>query len=447
MSHSRVRERASAAIARDGSAVCCPRVSRDADIAIVGAGAAGLTAAMFAARERSCRVLVLDGAVRLGAKILIAGGGRCNVTHDVVEETAYAGSSRPAIRKVLRRFGVEATIAWFADLGVDLVVEPGGKLFPSTGRARTVLDALLGGVRDAGAVLRHPCRVERVVPIADGFRIESDRGLLEVPRVVLATGGRSVPMTGSDGHGYAIARALGHTIDPEPFPALVPLTLPDGHPWIALSGVACPARVEVRAASGAEIASFEGPVLCTHFGLSGPAVLDASRYWVEARRRDPGASVVVCWWPGMTAEQLDRDLRALGHSTPLRLLRTSLPERLARTLCEQAGVDPAAPGDQLDRERRRALVRAVLAHMAPCTGTRGFRYAEVTAGGVPLREFDLATLESRVRPGLHLCGEILDVDGRIGGYNFQWAWASGYVAGLGSAHGGRKLADSRRPSA
>jgi predicted Rossmann fold flavoprotein len=401
-------------------------------VAVVGAGAAGLMAAIQAARTGPGReVIALDGARRLGAKILISGGGRCNVTHHSVDETAFAGSTRPAIRKVLRRFGVARTVEFFGALGVELKREETGKLFPVSDRARTVLDALLRGAGAAGVIVRNPWRVEAIERAGDAFRLRSAAGEpLDADRVVLASGGRSVPKTGSDGHGHAMVRALGHSITPRVFPALVPLTLPRDHPLCTLSGLSVPVRLEVRAASGRRLAEIEGPLLCTHFGLSGPAAMDISRYWIDARFEDPAASLVVRWLPVSEPDALDAALRGLGPGTPAGLLAQWLPDRLARVLCALAGVDPGRSGHRLTRPERTALARAVLEMPLPVTGDRGFGYAEVTAGGVPLSELRLETMESRVCPGLYLCGEICDVDGRIGGFNFQWAWASGYVAGV-----------------
>jgi predicted Rossmann fold flavoprotein len=386
-------------------------------------------AAIWAGRTRpGSSVVLLDGARRLGAKILVSGGGRCNVTHHAVDETAFAGSSRKAIRKVLRRFDVPATVAFFRELGVELVREETGKLFPATDKARTVLDALLAAARDAGVELRHPWRVAAV---ERGFVLSSAEGeRLSARRVVLATGGRSLPRTGSDGAGYALARALGHTITPRVFPALVPLTLPRAHALCALSGLSAPVTLEVRSATGRRLADFTDSTLCTHFGLSGPSVLDVSRYFIAARFDDPGASLFANWLPGWTPQAVGDALRSTG---PARFLAGRLPERLARALCELAGVDWATPAHRLTREARGALARAVTELPLPVTGDRGFSYAEVTAGGVPLSELHLETMESRVCPGLSLCGEICDVDGRIGGFNFQWAWASGYVAGVSAA--------------
>ena len=396
----------------------------------MGAGAAGLMAAIWAGRTDSRRSIVaLDGAIRLGAKILIAGGGRCNVTHDVVDEQAFAGSSRNAIRNVLRRFDVPETVAFFRELGVVLKREDTGKLFPTTDRAQTVLDALLAAARAAGIVVRHPWRIEAVERTDDGFNLAGPAGSLRARSVVIATGGRSVPKTGSDGHGFVMARALGHTVTPRIFPALVPLTLPRDHFLTALAGVSTPVTMEVRAGSGRRLARFTDPLLCTHFGVSGPVVLDTSRHWTAALADDPDAHLTVTWLPGETLESTDAWLREPGPSAGRRL-HARLPERLARALCGAAGVDPGAPSHDLTRERRRALATVLVEMPLPVTGDRGFTHAEVTAGGVPLAEIRLQTMASRIVPGLHLCGEICDVDGRIGGYNFQWAWASGYVAGV-----------------
>jgi predicted Rossmann fold flavoprotein len=406
-----------------------------ARVVVAGAGAAGLMAAITAARA-GASVTVLDGARTLGAKILVSGGGRCNVTHHAVDETAFAGSSPAAIRKVLRRFGVKETVAFFAELGVALKREETGKLFPTTDRARTVLDALLRAARDAGVEIVHPWRVAGVERAPRGFVVTSSDGRsLDADRVVLATGGKSIPKSGSDGGGYALATALGHSVTELVLPALVPLLLADGHFLRGLSGLAAPAVVEVRSGTGKRLAAMTGPVLCTHFGLSGPAILDISRHLLVARAADPAATLVLNWLPGMTASELDQRLRTMGGGTVARVLQGEgqIPERLVRALCAEAGVDPQTAGYRLTRAHRVALARAACALTVPVVGDAGYDFAEVTAGGVPLVELDLKTMESRACPGLFLCGEILDVDGRIGGFNFQWAWASGFVAGTGAA--------------
>jgi hypothetical protein len=403
-------------------------VAEHADIAIVGAGAAGLMAAIQAGRRRTGeRIVLVDGARTLGAKILVSGGGRCNVTHDVVDEGAFAGSTPAAVRRVLRRFGVEDTIAFFAELGVELKREKTGKLFPVSDRARTVLEALLRAVREAGVEVRHPFRVTSVCADADGFLLRAEQGSLRAARLVLATGGRSLPKSGSDGSGHGLAQSLGHTLTERVDPALVPLLLPAGHPLLALSGVATPVRLEVRASSGRRLVCFEGPMLLTHFGLSGPVLLDVSRHWIAAVAEDPGARLLVDWLPG--EGDVDRALQGRAAAAACDWLAVRLPTRLAEVLVRLAGLDPSRRAGDVSRAQRRALV-GVLKRMAlPVQGPRGWTWAEVTAGGVPLRELHLDRLASRVCPGLFLCGEMLDVDGRIGGFNFQWAWASGAVVG------------------
>lgn len=403
----------------------------DVDIAIIGAGAAGLMAAIHAGRKHPPRqIVILDGAKKIGAKILVAGGGRCNVTHEVVAESAYAGSSRNAIKKVLRRFDVPQTVAFFRDFGVELKREDTGKLFPVTDDSHTILNALLTGVRQAGVTIQTSHRVETIEKQGDAFQISGAWGDLVAKRVILATGGKSLPKTGSDGHGYQLAKKLGHTLTPRLFPALVPLTLPRDHLICTLSGLTLPTTLELRAGTGKRLVSFTNSTLCTHFGLSGPSVLDISRYYLDAHASDPGAGLYLNWLPDMTPEAMDAALQALGRTTLLRYLTDHLPERLVRGLCALTGIEPGTPADRLTREQRKTLVNNLTQMPLPITGDRGFTYAEVTAGGIPLSELHLDTMQSRVCPGLYLCGEICDVDGRIGGFNFQWAWASGYIAGI-----------------
>jgi predicted Rossmann fold flavoprotein len=379
----------------------------DYDIAVVGAGAAGLTAAMFAKRTApDARVVALDGAPKIGAKILISGGGRCNVTHHAVAADDFNGN-RNAIARVLRTFMVDQTAAWLAELGVTLKREETGKLFPTTDRARTVVDALLRGCE--GVEIRTGARVQT---IERGFLLD---GAITANRVILATGGRSVPKTGSDGHGYVLAKSLGHTVT-DTFPALVPLILEEGHWMTALSGTSSDVELSVRSETGKVLTRHRGSMLFTHFGVSGPVVLDVSRHWIAAN----GGTLAVNFLPGETFESLDVALR----TNPKAYLRGKLPQRLL----DRFDVDTT-----LTKDDRRRIVRALTETVLPVVRDRGFDYAEVTAGGVPLSEIDLSTMASRKCDGLSLCGEILDVDGRIGGFNFQWAWASGRLAGIHAA--------------
>jgi len=424
-------------------------VEESCDILVIGAGAAGLFAATWAGRTAArkttaCSVMAVDGARTLGAKILVAGGGRCNVTHWSVDERDYAGSTSPAIRKVLGRFGVEDTVRFFQERGVALRREETGKLFPESNRARSVLEALVSAAVQAGVVIRHPARVTGIARADGGFRVDTSAGVVRADRVVLATGGRSLPKSGSDGLGHDLARGLGHSITDPVVPALVPLVLAEGH-WIrSLSGLTLPATIVLAHPSGRRLQTVTGSTLCTHFGLSGPSVLDISRHWLMARATfGSDVRLSISWLPEMDEASVDGWLLAEGGRGILAALRRRLPDRLARALCEQAGA--AGTGD-LSREARRRLARLVSATPLPVERDRGYAVAEATAGGVPLAEVRLDSMESRVCPGLHLAGEILDVDGRIGGFNFQWAWASGYAAGIAAADSSATTGRSPRRS-
>ncbi|MEZ4697203.1 MAG: NAD(P)/FAD-dependent oxidoreductase [Rhodothermales bacterium] len=420
----------------------------EADLVVVGAGAAGLMCAIQAARTRpDARVVLVDGARKLGAKILVAGGGRCNVTHHAVSADDYAGSSRNAIRKVLRQFDVADTVTFFEALGVTLKREETGKLFPVTDRAQSVLDALLHAARDAGVRILNPWRVksvmrrpvlesalepalESVLEPAHGARfqvVSADGERLSARSIVLATGGLSLPKSGSDGSGYGFARHLGHTITDPVLPALVPLNLEAGHFLTKLSGITLDAAFDVLSSSGKRLVRMGGSTLLTHFGLSGPAVLDVSRHYLMAQHDEPGAVLTVNWLPSESPESFEARLVSEASTLQLAhtLLKRQLPDRLAAALIDQVETN----GPELSRAARRSLVDLTTRYALPIIGNRGFKYAEVTAGGVPLAELNLKTMESRLCPGLYIVGELCDVDGRIGGFNFQWAWASGHVCG------------------
>ena len=429
----------------------------DADIVVIGAGAAGLMSAIHAARaarqefakiipttdtpkptkaqtQTAARIVVLDGAPRIGIKILVAGGGRCNVTHHVVREQDYAGSTPAAIRRVLSRFTVADCVAFFNQLGVEFKQEDTGKLFPVTDDAHTVLNALLQAARAVDVDIRSPQRVQTITPFVDGgFEVSGAWGSLRARRVALCSGGKSLPKSGSDGLGLELVQKLGHSVTEHVIPSLVPLVASAQH-WVrSLSGLTLDAEVRVVSGTGKRITSFTNSMLFTHFGLSGPAVLDISRYLMMERTRDAAAALQLSFMPGCSLEQADTWLLEAKAQTVLSRLREKLPERLAKTLLEGAGIASDRTPKQLERERRRALAQLLCGAPVEIVGDRGFSHAEVTAGGVPLSEMNLATMESRKCPGLYMAGEILDVDGRIGGFNFQWAWASGFVVGISMA--------------
>ncbi|BAM03204.1 BaiN/RdsA family NAD(P)/FAD-dependent oxidoreductase [Phycisphaera mikurensis] len=423
-----------------------PHSERHAEVLVVGGGAAGLYAGVWAARA-GARVAVLEGSRRAGAKVLIAGGGRCNVTHDVVRPADYCTSrAKAVVKKTLARHGVADVVAFFAERGVELKREETGKLFPVSDKARSVLDAMTSALDDAGGVLHTRSRVTAVDPrTAGGFDVRVSRSADPEPeawtadRVVFCPGGRALPASGSDGGGYAIAERLGHTVTAT-WPALVAWTCEEGHWLQELPGVALPAEVRVTNANGKVLARQTGDTLVTHRGLSGPAPMDLSRHIEAARRSEPGGRlrVQIGFWPGATFDEADTRLREAAEAEPRAAVRSflkwTIPQRLAEALLAgPVGVDPGTPLGHLKREHRRALAHLLVATEVPVDGDRGFDHAEATAGGVPLDEVDPATFQSRRRRGLFLAGEVLDVDGRIGGYNFQWAWASGFLAGSAAA--------------
>lgn len=405
--------------------------TQSCDIAIVGAGAAGLATAIFIRRLNPSRsVLLLDGAARPGAKILVSGGSRCNVTNVAVSERDFAGGRPPIIRRILRAFSPADTVAWFTSLGVPLHEEAHGKLFPDSNRSRDVLAALLREADASGVVLEAPSRVNRVAPANGRFTLETVRGTLDAGVVVMATGGLSLPKTGSDGGGLEIARRLGHTIVPTT-PALVPLTSADDQIHEALTGVA--QDVDIAAWIDGGIAErIRGALLWTHFGVSGPAVLDVSRHWLRARLEQRDARLTINFAPGESFDSLDRTWTQQAEERPRASLHSTLarmiPASVATAVLRQLGVDAATALTDLSRTSRRRLTHALVEWPLSVTGSRGYNYAEATAGGVALDEIDPATMASRRCPGLYLVGEMLDVDGRIGGFNFQWAWSSARVA-------------------
>jgi predicted Rossmann fold flavoprotein len=403
------------------------------DVVIVGAGAAGLAAAIFTRRFAPSRsVVVLDGARRPGAKILVSGGGRCNVTNRVVTERDFFGGPRSIIRNVLRAFPVRDTIAFFRDAGVALHEEAHGKLFPDSNRARDVLDALLREASRTGVLVAGGYRVRDVMRDRDRFRIDTDGGAIEAAQVVIATGGQALPKSGSDGAGYEMARRLGHTIVPTT-PALVPLVLdPEASIHRELSGVSHDVELAVRVNEAIAV-RVRGALLWTHFGISGPAPLDVSRHWLRAQLEAARVALTASLAPGREFDAVDREWQAFARERPRTAAQAALsaivPAAVASAMLRSLGVSGDATLAHLSRDDRRRVARAIVEWPLAVVGSRGYTYAEATAGGVALAEIDPARMASRVCRGLFVVGEVLDVDGRLGGFNFQWAWSSGFVAG------------------
>jgi predicted Rossmann fold flavoprotein len=423
------------------------------DVAVLGAGAAGLFAAIRAA-ERGRRVLLVEKNRRGGVKILISGGTRCNLTNarglrdlrvvsGPIDPGFHPSQSRGARRiqdafgaagrflgPALRAFSVEQTVGFFEAGGVATKVEANGKIFPVSDRAIDVLDSLLRRLERSGATLWTACPALGVDTLGGRFAVHLPSQTVHVERVVVAVGGQSYPGSGTTGDGYEIARRFGHTIV-DPRPALVPIQVNAN--WVAaLKGISLPdVRAAVVGASDSSLIERREAILFAHFGLTGPAILDVSR----AVARNEGTQqlrLLLDLVPDSRIEALDQELQRAcraGRRPVAALLPTSIPRRLADALLTVASIPADRAGPDLSRLERWRLLQAIKRLDLPISGTLGFVKAEVTSGGVSLDEVNPNTLESRRQPGLHFIGEVLDLDGSIGGYNFQAAWSTGWLAG------------------
>lgn len=407
--------------------------SRELPVVVIGAGAAGIMAAIFAA-ETGAPVLLLERTKDGGRKILISGGGRCNVLPSQMEPSQYVTASSPnTLRRILRSWPLREQRHFFeSEIGLRLELEPEtGKLFPVSNRARDVRDRLLEVARGRGARIRFEALVSGLEPPSGPvpWRVRLGGGeAIEAAAVVLATGGLSVPKTGSDGVGLRIARGLGHTLH-ETYPALTPLTAePPRH--AELAGVSLSVTLEAPLGKGRRFTT-EGGFLFTHRGYSGPSVLNISHLAVRSRLAGGPRQPILVRWTDLDADGWEREMHnSRGTIGPL--VRRRLPDRLAEALLAEAGVPADRPLGQLRRDERSRLLETLSAYSLPWTGDEGYKKAEVTGGGVALGEVNPGTLESRLHPGLFLCGEILDAFGPIGGYNFLWAWCTGRAAGTGA---------------
>lgn len=411
-------------------------MSEHADIAIVGAGAAGLAAGIFAAETNpSLRIVLLDGTKTIGAKILVSGGGRCNVTNQKVTASNFHGN-RKIIDRVLHRFNEQATIRWFDSLGVPLKLEKTGKLFPVSNKARTVLNALLERCQELSVTLMTQHPVQSITHQDTEFFIQHAQGILQARQVIMATGGRSLPKTGSDGSGWALVQHLDHTVTPT-YPALVPLILDASFFHADLSGISHDVMLTTRV-NNQIVDRRIGSLLWTHFGVSGPVVMDASRFWIQATEQAHQAQLHLNCFPHATHQDIEKWLiQAValpGRKTVQSLLAERLPARVATHLAQFVEGDIShSPIHVLSKSTRSNLVHALTNLPLPVIESRGWNFAEVTAGGVPLEEINPSTMGSKKVPGLYLIGEMLDCDGCIGGFNFQWAWSTGHLAGYHAA--------------
>ncbi len=385
------------------------------DVLVIGAGAAGLMTAITAG-QRGRHVQVIDHANKVGKKILMSGGGRCNFTNTGTTPANFVSANPHFCKSALARYTPWHFIELVDKHRIAYHEKELGQLFCDVS-SKQIVKMLVDECQAAGVQIRTDCSVQRIEHGSDGFRVHTTDGLFHCASLVVATGGLSIPSMGATGFGYEVARQFGHQILPTRA-GLVPLTLTGTHQerLADLSGVALP--IEARC-NGKHFQNF---MLLTHRGVSGPAILQISSFW------QPGDALELDLLPGQDATEWLRQMKRDRPAAELRtVLAEVLPKRLAQRLCEHWL--PDRPVRQLDEPVLRQAGQLLGAFPLVASGTEGYRTAEVTLGGVDTAEVSSATLESKRVPGLHFVGEVLDVTGWLGGYNFQWAWASGHAAG------------------
>ena len=394
------------------------------DVVVIGAGAAGLFCAAQAG-QRGARVLLVDHADKIAEKIRISGGGRCNFTNRDATPANFHSRNPHFCRSALARYTSQDFIGLVQRHRIAFHEKHRGQLFCDDS-SQQIIDLLLRECEDGNVERWQPCAV-RAVRARDGaskraprFELDTDRGPVEARSVVVATGGLPVPKIGATDFGLRLAKQFGHAIV-EPRPALVPLVFDAAEwaPFVALAGVSL--EVEISSGTGKQRARFLEDLLFTHRGLSGPAVLQASSYW------QPGETLQIAFapgtdWPETLARAKSTSRRQLGNE-----LAAHLPQRLAQAWLARGGLPEDRPMPEVADKPLRQLAESLSAWCIAPSGTEGWKKAEVMAGGVDTREIDSRTMESRRAPGLHFIGEVVDVTGWLGGYNFQWAWASGYA--------------------
>ncbi|MEO7335023.1 MAG: NAD(P)/FAD-dependent oxidoreductase [Caldimonas sp.] len=390
------------------------------DAVVVGAGAAGLHCAAIAG-QRGLRVLLVDHAEKVAEKIRISGGGRCNFTNRGTGPANFLSANPDFCRSALARYSPNDFIALLERHRIGWHEKHKGQLFCDES-SQAVIDMLLRECEQGSVVRWQPCAVLAVTDTESRFLIETERGIVTTAQLVIATGGLSIPQIGASDWGYRLARQYGHRIV-ETRPALVPLKV-DDTAWARfadLSGLSLP--VSVTTGSGREQGRFDEDLLFTHRGLSGPAALQISSYW------RPGQNLQIDCTPGVDLEAALLDAKRTSKRQLASVLAELMPRRFSEAWLESAPALRARPMSELRDRDLGDLARQLRQWNVTPNGTEGYRKAEVTSGGVDTRELDSRDMQSRRRRGLHFIGEVADVTGWLGGYNFQWAWASAYACG------------------
>ena len=398
------------------------------DILVIGGGPAGMFAAITAARQGK-RVLLLERNDRMGKKLLITGKGRCNVTNNCTDQEVLQNVPRNGrfLYSAMTAFPPRKIMTFFEESGCALKTERGNRVFPVTDRSQSVLDALQNEMGRAHVAVR-TARVSRILTENGAVRgVQTDGGVLEAPKVILATGGVSYPATGSTGDGYAMAKALGHTIV-EPEGNLVPLEAA-GRDCPDMQGLSLRnVGVKLVNAKGKVLYKDFGELLFTHFGVSGPTVLSAS-----CHLKGEGCRLILDLKPardeGKLNDRILRDLELYQNRAMENALTDLLPRSMIPVVLRRLDIDPAMQANSLTKQKRRALVELLKAFPVEITGKRPVAEAIITSGGVKVSEIDPKTMESRKVAGLYFAGEIIDCDAYTGGFNLQIAWATAYAAG------------------
>ncbi|MDD5883222.1 MAG: aminoacetone oxidase family FAD-binding enzyme [Firmicutes bacterium] len=401
-------------------------------IGIIGGGASGMAAALAAAENKDAQVILMERQTRVGRKLLSTGNGRCNLTNLHAKDGGYHGSAPEFARYAISQFPPEAALQWFRSLGLLTVAEDSGRVYPYSDQANSVVDVLRFGLEQPNITVKLGFEVEKVKKTPNGFRVEAKGETVECDRLIVACGGLAGTKLGGSMSGYKLLRALGHSCT-KLRPTLVQLK--SGWAGCAsLKGVRANCRVEILH-NGEKTAESTGQLQFTEYGLSGPVIFEISRDVCQ------GGGDWKCrldFLPEVSANDLRGELtRRRETNLPVSELLTGiLHNRLGRVLTQSAGLAPNAPIRELSDWEIGQAVSAVKALEVSLTEPMGMDSAQVTAGGIVTSEFDETTMQSRLVPGLYACGEVLDIDGDCGGYNLQWAWSSGRLAGL---HAGGNL--------
>ncbi len=417
-------------------------------VLIVGGGASGLMAGICAARE-GASVTILEHMDRVGKKILSTGNGRCNLTNLTMRPECYRSSQKQFPMKVLDRFSVWDTLTFFDELGIE-TKNRGGYIYPNSDQASSVLDALRMETEHLNVRVVTNCQIRELR--AKGrrhFEAKTDAGIFEADRLILATGSKAAPVSGSDGSGYALAKSFGHRVI-KPLPALVQLRC-EGKFFKQLAGVRCDAVVRIKNSQGRILAADQGEVQLTDYGISGIPTFQVSRYAAIALDQKEKISAVLDFLPSKSMKEIGGFLKNRAQMLSYRkaedYLTGLLNKKLGAVVLKLAGIPAELPVSQIKGAQLERLAHLLKEFEVPVTATNAFEQAQICCGGVDTREIHAETLESKLVPGLYLVGELLDVDGICGGYNLQWAWSTGAIAGRCAAQGNENASGREKTTA